>query len=234
MMNDNIGIGVVTSTNLKARYQSCKDVWVNDFDNVFLFGGNIKDENLISIEKAGEDYNSHFLKQQLGLKYMYDHNPNYDWYVLASCDNVLFKEKVMKELSLYNRDEDFFLAQECGMVDYTDAYWRNHINGVCGGLTYMAAAGGGGIYLSNAIVKKCYSVIDEFNEFWTKNAGVAYPWSDSAISLMFKKHFDINITHSENIFGQHPSFYDDKIIGKAISFHYIKPYEMKEIYEKYK
>jgi hypothetical protein len=230
----NIGVAVITSINLKSRYMACKSTWIGDFDNVYLFGGNVIDDNLISISDAGEDYNSHFLKQQLGLKYMYEHNPNYDWYVMASCDNVLFKDKMINELSKYNKDSDVFLSQECGRVDYTDAYWKNHINGVCGGLTYMAAAGGGGIYISNSLMKKCYSIIDEFNEYWAKNAGQAYPWSDSAISLMFKKYFDLNLTHSPNIFGQHPSFYDGELIKNAISFHYIKPNEMKYIYEKYK
>jgi hypothetical protein len=37
----------------------------------------MEDENLVKISEAGEDYNSHFLKQQLGLKsasyYFYYH-----------------------------------------------------------------------------------------------------------------------------------------------------------------
>lgn len=230
---DNIGIAVVTSPNLKERYNACVSTWVKDFDHVYLFGGNIPDENLISIKEAGEDYNSHFLKQQLGLKYIYEDNPNYDWYVLASCDNVLFRDRMMAELKRYNQNDEIYIAQSCGMVDYTDGYWKNHINGICGGLTYMAAAGGGGIYISNALMKRSYSIIDEFNDFWKRNAGEAYPWSDSA-TLMFKKYFDINITHSDNIFGQHPTYYDKDIIKDAISFHYIKPNEMQDIYKKYK
>ena len=73
-MNDNLGIGVVTSINLKERYTACKNLWLKDFDNTYLFGGNGNDENLISIHSAGEDYNSHFLKQQFGLKHMYEDN----------------------------------------------------------------------------------------------------------------------------------------------------------------
>lgn len=62
---DNIGVGVVTSTRLKERYMACKTSWSKDFQNVFFFGGYLQDDNLISISQSGEDYNSHFLKQQL-------------------------------------------------------------------------------------------------------------------------------------------------------------------------
>jgi len=75
---DNIGVGVVTSTRLKERYMACKNTWSKDFQNVFFFGGYLQDDNLISISQAGEDYNSHFLKQQLGFKYMFEKNPNFD------------------------------------------------------------------------------------------------------------------------------------------------------------
>ena len=33
---DNLGIGIVTSINLKERYTACKNTWVNDFKNVFF------------------------------------------------------------------------------------------------------------------------------------------------------------------------------------------------------
>jgi hypothetical protein len=80
MENQNIAVGVVTSSNLKERYTACKQTWLKDFENTFLFGGNGNDSSLINFSEAGEDYNSHFLKQQLGLKYMYEHNNSYDWY----------------------------------------------------------------------------------------------------------------------------------------------------------
>jgi hypothetical protein len=72
---DKIGIGVVTSSNLKKRYNACKNTWLKDFDNTYLFGGNGNDPSLINITESGEDYRSHFLKQQLGLKNK--HKPDY-------------------------------------------------------------------------------------------------------------------------------------------------------------
>ena len=93
-----IGIGVVTSSNLKNRYNACKNTWLKDFENTYLFGGNGNDPSLINIVEAGEDYNSHFLKQQLGLKYMYNDNDSYDWYCMTSCDAILFKDSTIREL----------------------------------------------------------------------------------------------------------------------------------------
>jgi hypothetical protein len=50
-----IGIGVVTSSNLKKRYDACKNTWLKDFENTYLFGGNGNDSSLINITEAGED-----------------------------------------------------------------------------------------------------------------------------------------------------------------------------------
>ncbi len=219
-----LGVSVITSTKLKDRYNACKKTWINDFDNVYLFGGNIKDSNLISIESAGEDWNSHFLKQQLGLKYMYEDNPNYDWYIISSCDNILFKDRIVNELNKYDSTKDYFIGES---HTYCDHGYKGHY--------YMSCAGGGGICLSNSYVKNIYSFIDYFNYGWTKLTNMSnYGYSDKAIALMIKLKLKIDLTHCDKMLSQDISQYDDDILKQSMILHYIKPNNMEHIYKKYK
>ena len=252
-MNDNLGIGVMSSVNFKDRYTACKLTWLKDFDNTYIFGGhksNEVDDNLISIENAGEDWKSCFLKQQLGLKHMYEDNPNYDWYSISGCDNVLFKDKLLKELSKYNSNDDLLISQKCGIwtiIPYL------HECGVESDNSFYSIAGGASFFISNSLMKKCYPLIDEFNQYWKEISGSSYGCADVAIALMVKKLGFVPI-ENEYMFSQNPSHYEDVInnenssgrkwypnwkelsnkISNPVSFHYIKPFEMKEIYEKYK
>lgn len=247
---DNLAIGVVTSVNLKERYNSCMNTWSKDFDNVFFFGGNIFDENLIQIKEAGEDYHSHFLKQQLGFKYMYESNTNFDWYCMTSCDAMLFKDKTMIELSKFNHKEDLLLGQPCG--NWIDTPFLHEV-GESTTDSFKALAGGGGFFVSNSLMKKCYDKIDEFNEFWTKTSGHNYPYSDVAFAYMVYKYFKIEVIHVPYILSQSPEHYEDAISGgegakwyinfpiplkdaleSPMSFHYIKPDKMESVYQKYK
>jgi hypothetical protein len=258
MSIDNLGIGIMSSVNFKERYTACKLTWSKDFDNVYIFGGhkaNEIDNNLISIEGAGEDWESCFLKQQLGLKHMYENNPNYDWYSISGCDNVLFKNKLIEELKKYNSNEDFLISQKCGI--WTDNPYL-HECGVENDNSFFAIAGGASFFVSNSLMKKCYTIIDEFNNYWTEISKSGPSWlygcADVAFSLMVNKYFNIKVTENKYMFGQNPSHYKDIIdnenssdrihfsdlndlsnrISTPISFHYIKPNEMEEIYKKYK
>ena len=258
MNNDKLGIGVMSSINFKDRYTACKLTWLKDFDNTYIFGGhesNKVDNNLISIEEAGEDWRSCFLKQQLGLKHMYEDNSNYDWYSISGCDNVLFKDKLLEELSKYNPNDDLLISQKCGIWTVTPYL---HECGVESDNSFYSIAGGASFFISNSLMKKCYPIINDFNQYWTdiSNSGPSwlYGCADVAISLMVNKYFGVRATENKYMFGQNPSHYEyiinnesspDRIhfpdlkglssrISNPISFHYIKPFEMKEIYEKYK
>jgi hypothetical protein len=248
---DKIGIGVVTSSNLKKRYNVCKNTWLKDFENTYLFGGNGNDPSLINITEAGEDYRSHFLKQQLGLKYMYDDNDSLNWYCMTSCDAILFKDSTIRELSKYDHNEDIVLCQPGGV------WSSNPIGEIHGGDLvddkFRAIAGGGGFFISNSLMKKCYPIIDNFNKHWSDVSGNCYPYSDVAFAYMINKYFNIKVTHLYYILGQPPSHYESAIIGNSdtkwytnyeislsdclktpMSFHYIKPDQMEDVYEKYK
>lgn len=257
-MNDNLGIGIMSSVNFKDRYTACKLTWLKDFDNSYIFGGhnaNEVDNNLISIEGAGENWESCFLKQQLGLKHMYDDNPNYDWYSISGCDNILFKDKLLKELSNYNSNDDLLISQKCGIWTVTPYL---HECGVENDNSFYSIAGGASFFISNSLMKKCYTVIDEFNEYWNDISkspiGRFYGCADVALALMINKYFNIRVTENKYMLSQNVSHYEDvihnenstdrkwypnwkslsEIISNPVSLHYIKPFEMEEIYKKYK
>lgn len=252
-MNDNLGIGVMSSVNFKERYTACKTSWLKDFDNTFIFGGHdasLVDSNLISIQNAGENWESCFLKQQLGLKHMYDNNPNLDWYCIVGCDNILFKNKIVEELSKFNPSDELFLAQKCGY--WTDSPYIHEIrrhDARENSINFWACAGGAGFFISNDLMKKCVTVIDEFNEFWKNTSGSNYGCADVGISYMLKKYFSVDITPVLYLLSQPPEHYLDEsnhkwyadyeisveqLVKTPMSLHYIKPSRMHEIYNLYK
>lgn len=250
-MRDNLAIGLVSSVNLKERYTACRLTWLKDFDNTFIFAGheaNKFDNILISIENAGENWESTFLKQQMGLKYMFEQNSNFDWYCIATCDNILFKNKIIKELSTFNPDDDLFLSQPCGLwCDFPSIVEINEPK--TQGITFRAIAGGASFFISNSLMKKCYNIIDEFNNLWVKISGSKYGCSDVALSYMIKKYFNIDVTHILYMLSQSPTHYDDEnnkmwydhypvdiseLLKNPMSLHYIKPSEMNDIYNQYR
>jgi len=252
-VTDNFVVGVVTSKNLEKRYKACKDTWSKDFDHIYFFGGYMEDENLVKIPEAGEDYNSHFLKQQLGLKFIYEKHPHMGWYNMASCDNILFKRVVTEELKNYDPNGFYFIGDKCGT--WTD---HPHIH-ECGdnfsneGIKFVSSAGGSSFWISNGLMRKIYSSIDEFNIFWKNFSGPNYPYSDVAISYLIKKIANVDITYNPKMFSQNLEHYqnvlnnpDDpnriwydekklKILSENIntpmSFHYVKPQDMENIYK---
>jgi hypothetical protein len=249
-MNDNLGIGVMSSVNFKERYTSCKLTWLKDFDNTYIFGGHnasSKDKNLISIENAGEDWESCFLKQQMGLKYMYDVNPDMDWYSISGCDNVLFKNKVVEELNKFDKNLDILLSQPCGLwTDYPNIHEIESEQS--SGLIFRSIAGGASFFISNSLMKKCYPILDEFNDEWKRISGGNYGCADVGIAYMIKKYFNVDVTHVLSMLSQNPSHYENPendiwyrdypshvsdLVKSPMSLHYIRPNEMEYIYKKY-
>lgn len=250
-MSDNIGIGIMSSINLVDRYKSCQSTWLKDFDNTYIFGGDESDKfdkNLIPIKGAGENWESAFLKQQMGLKYMFEINPGYDWYCIVGCDNILFKSKVVEELSKYNKNEDLFISQPCGL--WNDYPFIREISNIQEkGINFRAIAGGSGFFISNSLMSKCYKIIDEFNLLWTENSKQYYGCSDVALSYMIKKYFDIDLIHNPYMLSQNPDHYKNEnnhhwyrdysinileILKTPLSLHYINPQDMEKIYKEYK
>ena len=230
-MKLNISIGVMTSINLKERYNACKNTWAVDFENIYFLGGNLSNEDdLVKIDGAGEDWNSAFLKQQLGLKYLFEKNENSDWYCIVGCDNVLFEANLSSYLESYDPKSDIIFCEIYGGPDGIAS-----ING----FKFRSLAGGGGIILSNSLMRKIYPLIDEFNIEWnnlSKNGQLhanCYGCGDIAMAYMTKKYFNLDLSHVDGMYSQPPHSYTN-IVKKPISFHYISPHEMDEIYKKYK
>ncbi len=200
-----------------------------------MFGGYKSKDELISLGNIGENYKSAFLKQQLGLKFMYRNNPNLDWYSIVGCDTILFKERLVAELSKLDANQDLFVG-----TYYNDYSIEN--------VKFTSIHGGPGFYLSNSLMKKVYPIIDEFNIEWYNKSqsgklnGIDYSQSDLAISFMIKKYFNINFTPMRLLFGDVKNF--DEIVlkndctipneEKPIALHYVKATRMDDYYQKYK
>lgn len=258
-----ISIGVMTSINLLDRFKAVKDTWLSDFENSYLFGGFRYHEDLVNFQQAGEDWQSAFLKQQLGLKYMFDSDPTADWYSIVGCDNVVFKCNAIKMLSNYDSSKDFFIGQK-NMIWTDFPYMRKvsdpllfdlrrsfflfkNIFKCTKPLQFKAIAGGAGFFISNSLMRKIVDTIIPFNEYWlhsTRFDMSIYGSSDVALSYMLKKYFNISLTHCDYLFSQSPQHYMTnfnlydynvlKAINKPVSFHYVSPKDMKSIYESYK
>ena len=183
---------------------------------------------------------------------MYNDNDSYDWYCMTSCDAILFKDSTIRELSKYNKNEDIVLCQPGGVWSYNPIR-EVHGGDLVGDDRFRAIAGGGGFFISNSLMKKCYPIIDDFNKHWSTISGNYYPYSDVAFSYMINKYFNIKLTHLYYILSQSPSHYESAIIGNSdtkwyqnyeislsdclktpMSFHYIKPDQMEYVYKKYK
>jgi hypothetical protein len=230
-----VSVGIMTAPILYLRYMECVKTWVQDFEYIYLFGGYESKDELISLGNIGENYKSAFLKQQLGLKFMYINNPNLDWYSIVGCDTILFKERLVAELSKLDASQDLFVGT------YYNDYSIENIN-------FTSIHGGPGFYLSNSLMKKVFSIIDEFNIEWYNKSqsgklnGIDYSQSDLAISFMIKKYFNINFTPMRLLFGDVKNF-DDLVLNndftfsnedKPIALHYVKASRMDDYYQKYK
>ena len=166
---------------------------------------------------------------------MYRNNPNLDWYSIVGCDTILFKERLVAELSKLDANQDLFVG-----TYYNDYSIEN--------VKFTSIHGGPGFYLSNSLMKKVFPIIDEFNIEWYNKSqsgklnGIDYSQSDLAISFMIKKYFNINFTPMRLLFGDVKDF--DEIVLKndctipneenPIALHYVKASRMDDYYQKYK
>lgn len=229
-----VAIGIMTAPVLEKRYTACIKTWVQDFNHIYLFGGYASQNELISLGNIGEDYKSAFLKQQLGLKYMYNNNPNADWYSIVGCDTIVFKDRLIAELSKFDSTQDLFVGT------YYKPYSIDDID-------FVSLHGGPGFYLSNSLMKKIMAIMDDFNIYWYNKSqtgelsNVDYSSSDTALSYMVKKYFNIDFTPIRLLFGDvaalnewesqqvHPVLDENK----PIALHYIKAERIAEYYQKY-
>lgn len=228
---EDISIAVISSYKLAEKHMACKDTWAKDFDNVYFFGGSVEDPELIKLD-AEEDYNSYFPKQQLSLKYMFEKNPNIHWYSVIGCDHIYFKNRLMEQLNKFNYNEDYILGETHDHV--TRNVRKINIEGV----EVYLIAGGGGIFISNSLMKKLYNKIDEFMDYWKylydSRIYGGYPHGDVALCVMAKKYFNVDPTHMSTLHSQHPLFYPPNDIVNPSTFHYIQAEEMEQIYNQFK
>lgn len=223
-----ISVGIVTTNKFKDRYMSCKNSWVKDFEHVYFFSEKEEENSfLIKVPNSDDSYNSFFPKQQFGFKYMFEKNPNDDWYCVIGCDHLLIKDSIENFLDKQDPNIDSLFCQTYNRFETMN------------GFRFEIFAGGAGFFISNSLMKKIYPLIDEFNEEWLRlyNSGNlvqnCYACGDVALSYMVAKYLDIRLTNVDGMYSQNPIFYSD-IVDKPLTFHYIKPFEMQTLYDKYK
>jgi len=222
-----IAIGVMTSVNLKHRYTACMNTWGKDFDHVYYFGGVESGSDIIKLENVGEDYRSALEKQFLGLKYMYEQPENHQWFFICGCDTFLYKDNLVEMISQFDPNEELFIGGHCGSFRNLYRFQTD-----CD----LFPSGGGGFFISRKLMDKIYGKIDSFIQEWfsiclTHFSGVHPAAGDVAITYFLWKHFGIKVTVVEGFYGLQPENYS-YIVPKPLTFHYISPQQMHQLYEK--
>lgn len=234
-----ISIGIVTSTNLRSRYLACKNTWTKDFDHVYYFVGNDGDDpDQISVPGAGEDYNSYFPKQQYALMYMYELNPNDDWYCVIGCDHILFKRNIENFLKDKNSNIDQIFCETWRGVN---AVGNPRIESI-DGFKFELFAGGAGFFLSNSAMRKLYQILVMVTQEWfdicssgrvNQISMCSYASGDVALAYSLSKYLNLQPTHVDGMYSQNPCSDPNQIVVNPLTLHRIKPEEMKEIYERF-
>jgi hypothetical protein len=219
-----LSVGIMSSYRLEKATIECQNSWLKYFETYFIFVGFKKMKGAISLGRIGEDWTSAFLKQQLGLKYMFNNDKSYNWYSILGTDNILYKERIEQALSSFNHDQKYFIGTRLKELTID-------------GINFDCLAGGGGFFISNGLMREIFEFLDDFNVIWYnlyKSRRINYPYgaSDIALSFMLKKYFDCNLQRIDGLYTSHPRDYDFEI-KKPITLHYIKPYEMSDVFKKY-
>jgi hypothetical protein len=231
-----IAIGVMTSVKIIQRFTACKETWLKDFNYKYLFGGYLKHPDLISLgDHVGEDNNSAFLKQYLGLKYMYEQTQNIDqvqWYFFVGCDTFIYKERLEEIATRFDPTKEWYITgiTNTGMLA---RYYKNPTN-------YRVAFGGAGFLLSKPVLKKLYPHIDSFISKWPELfkkdfQEMGIECCDVSLAYQLQHELNIPLTLLE---GKDDGFYGiqlsnyKKVVEQPVVLHRIYPDEMYELYKR--
>jgi len=226
-----IAICVMTADCLKHRYTAVMSTWGRDFENIFYFGGEkSKDKRLIPLKGVNDDYDSAFYKEMFGLKYMYNICKDSKWYYVCGCDTFIYSENICKELEKYDSNKDFFIGGHS--LQFRDLLKDEYKEGS----PNTFPSGGSGFFISNSLLSKIYDKIDKFiidwpvicKDFFISLRPVA---CDVAISFLIWKYFNIYYTKIHGMYAGPPSE-TKSIILKPLTFHYICPNLMIDLYSK--
>ena len=201
-----LAIGVM-ATAVDDKYtnqiKSCLNTWYRTAKEyniiVKFFGGyiNYDHPDYIQLDGVGEEYQSAFSKQFLGLAWLYQNAPS-DFYMIVGTDNYVNILNLLKTLAKYDHKNDLYLGGHGWPSRIKDKVFYYH-------------SGGAGFIISHATLGKIVNNIRNIIAEWPtlcENKACHLPACDIAIAYHLS---DLNITPNRE-----PNFYACNYKGKIL------------------
>jgi hypothetical protein len=197
-----------------SRTKACLETWIPKFDNYILCTDTANNDHAY-VTTDQMDYNSHKRKQLEGFRICESKYGDYDWFFACSDDNCV------------NVDNLRYLCETMSRTpaEYILAIYGEGIKCWDKDKNFLYISGGGGHLMNLATLK-------EFNKY-TKEAednNVYSSCGDVCFGQIAAKakipQISFSLFHSQNL-----DFYKDDP-KRAISYHYIRPEQMKASYKR--
>ena len=225
-----IAIGVFTSSlNLPARALSVQLTWLREFPFGFLIGGYHLDPTLKMISAGsgvGEDYQSATKKQFLGLKRLIERHPDSLWFYITGCDAFIFSENLIRTLSQFCPDKDYFIGGHCNKITVNET-------------DLIYPSGGPGFALSRSLAMKIYPFLEEVCLDWESSQTIYKSACDAALAYYLRQNFDVSVSFVHGFYALPPYKYPGNsyldgdgnkvnlpVLHEPIAFHYLSIREM--------
>uniref|UniRef100_A0A6C0AQ81 Fringe-like glycosyltransferase domain-containing protein n=1 Tax=viral metagenome TaxID=1070528 RepID=A0A6C0AQ81_9ZZZZ len=221
-----IGVyGCVTIDKYRDQIKKINETWANYDSSIkilFFLGEELHNDfsgtNYIYLPTVQNDYLSASYKQNLGLKYIYDHYTT-DFVLMCGTDTFINIPKLLLFIKQYNPKENLYIG---GHGDY-----RNIDN-----TPYYFHSGGPGFIITQKSLEMIYPFLDTMVEQWTSlcktqqnNLG---PACDVAIGYYLQKYTDVKLFKTNHNLFIHcnykgiPCHQNNIDINKIISCHNMK------------
>ncbi len=236
-----IAIGVMTCQKYKKRYDTIKNTWGKDFENIYYFGGDQSNPDEIIKLDYPDQYSSILYIQHDIYEYLYNAHPDADWYCVINDDAVLFKDNLMHILNQYDASNDLYLGTAkrenlcLGNYDLT--------GGKYSGVYY--ASGGPGFFISNPLMKKMVPKNKEMLSLWINDCPRRFrlmtQFIDAGLAYQLYEFFNVSVTdintEDYRLYTQLPKHYienkGEQICKNPMGYHYVTPEIMVDFYNKY-
>jgi hypothetical protein len=213
--------GVMESHKSRTLTEFSLKTWLNP-DNILIFTDRINENDNRFVKITGrDDYHSNAIKCILGLRYMFEKDKKFDFYVFIDNDTYLN----------INNLESFLLDKNPNELKA----FGNILNGWTDD-TLLYLSGGAGIVLTNKAMCDVYDKLEKNEKIFectnsNSHPSVIYDYSDVTLGFHMRE-VSIELIDSPLFHSQPPEYYKDIVLKDSISFHYINTIEkMKKIYE---
>lgn len=247
LKNEKLIVGVMACCSIKKykqQMEGCRRTWYkecikNEVPTYFYTGkigcnDCIGGDSLIHLDRVRNDFKSSTYKQWYGLKNMYEHHPNADFYFLIGTDTYIQPFLILEMLKGYNRNTGLFFG---GDGDFRNVLDKNKT------IKVYFHSGGSGFIVSNYTMKLIFEKIDFWIQYWeeiTKTGPNSYlnPACDVSIAYLIQKYSLGEIQTTKYFRGcdwkgkvnSYQCCKDDIGSEKILSCHYMTPDQMMEIY----